>query len=98
METLRISLPFSLKNFVDEQLAAGSHKSASDYFTALVRAERKRRAEEELLELIRKGEESGPATPMTAQDWKDIRSRALAKLTKEKRTYGRSLQKARSLK
>jgi antitoxin ParD1/3/4 len=98
METLKISLPSALKSFVDEQLANGSHKSPSAYFAALVRAERKRRAEEKLLELINQAEQSGPATPMTAQDWKNVRSQALARLAKERRPHGKNRQKTSGVK
>jgi antitoxin ParD1/3/4 len=96
METLKISLPSSLKSFVDEQLATGNHKDPSEYIAALVQAERKRSAEKKLLELVKQADESGPATPMTAQDWDRIRSRARARLAKEKRGHGKSRQKARS--
>ncbi len=98
MKTLTISLPSALKSFVDEQLANGNHKDPSNYIAALVRAERKRRAEKKLLELVRQADESGPATPMTAQDWERVRSRALTRLAKEKRRYGKSRQKTRGIK
>ncbi len=98
MNTLKISLPHDLKSFVHEQLAAGNHKNPSAYIAALVRAERRRRAEKKLLELVRQADESGPATPMTAQDWDRIRSRARARLAKEKRRNGKSRQQARGVK
>jgi len=98
MNTLKISLPHDLKSFVHEQLAAGNHKNPSAYIADLVRAERRRRAEKKLLELVRQADESGPATPMTAQDWDRIRSRARARLAKEKRRNGKSRQKARGVK
>jgi antitoxin ParD1/3/4 len=98
MDALKISLPPALKNFVDEQLAAGNHKNPSDYITDLVLAERKRLAEQKLLKLMKEADESGPATPMTKQDWKDIRSRALARLAKERRPHGKNRQKTRRVK
>ena len=98
MNTLKISLPHDLKSFVHEQLAAGNHKNPSAYIADLVRAERRRRAEKKLLELVRQADESGPATLMTAQDWDRIRSRARARLAKEKRRNGKSRQKARGVK
>jgi antitoxin ParD1/3/4 len=96
METLKISLPSALKSFVDEQLANGSHKTPSDFFAALVREERKRLAEKRLLKLIKEAEESGPATPVTSQTWKNIRARALARLAKEKGRHGKNRHKPRS--
>ena len=67
MATLNISLPKPLKDFVDDQVSAGSHSNASAFIAALVRAERKRRAEEKLLALVREAEESGPSTPWTPE-------------------------------
>src|SRR5438093_12429402 len=96
METLKISLPPALKSFVHEQLSAGNHKSPSAYIADLVLADRKRLAEQKLIKLVQEADESGPATPMTAQDWDRIRSRARARLAKEKRRHGKNRQKARS--
>jgi len=96
MDALKISLPPALKNFVDEQLAAGNHKNPSDYIADLVLAERKRVAEQKLIQLMKEADDSGPATPVTAETWKGIRSRALARLAKEKRRHGKNRHKARS--
>ncbi len=98
METLKISLPTTLKTFVDEQLATGNHKTPSAFFAALVREERKRIAEQRLLELVEQADRSGPATPMSAQDWKDIRARARARLAKESRAHAKNRQKTRGVK
>jgi antitoxin ParD1/3/4 len=67
---MTISLPESLKQFVEQQVSAGKYASAEEYIGALVEAER---ARARLEELIVEGFESGPATEMTAQDWEDIR-------------------------
>lgn len=37
METLNISLPEPLKEFVDEQVNSGRHSNASDYVRELIR-------------------------------------------------------------
>jgi hypothetical protein len=55
---------------------------------------RKRLAEQKLIKLIKEAEDSGPATPMTDQDWKDIRSRALSRLAKETRRYGKDRRRS----
>ena len=96
MNTLKISLPHDLKSFVHEQLAAGNHKNPSAYIADLVLAERKRLAEQKLLKLMKEADDSGPAAPVTAQTWKNIRSRALARLAKEKRRHGKNRHKTRS--
>jgi antitoxin ParD1/3/4 len=48
MTTLNISLPDAMKSFVEEQVHKGMYASASDYIRALVRADQKRQAEQEL--------------------------------------------------
>ncbi len=94
METLKISLPRELKSFVDEQRTTGSHKSPSAYFADLVQAERRRVAEQKLIKLMQEADESGSATPMTEQDWKDLRSRVRARLEKGKRPHGKNRLKS----
>jgi Arc/MetJ-type ribon-helix-helix transcriptional regulator len=96
MDTLKISLPPALKSFVEEQLAAGNHKNHSAYIADLVNAERKRLAEQKLIRLMKEADDSGPARPVTAQTWKRIRARALARLAKEKRQHGKNRHKTRS--
>ncbi|WP_295454615.1 type II toxin-antitoxin system ParD family antitoxin [uncultured Thiodictyon sp.] len=48
MQTVNISLPDPLKQFVDGQVAQGRYSSASDYVRELIRADEKRNAEETL--------------------------------------------------
>ena len=96
MPAFKITLPQELKRYVDACVAEGDHGDASDFIARLVRAEKKRRAEKELLRLVREAEASGPATPMTRKDWEGIRRRALARIASEKRTHANRRQKARS--
>ena len=46
MQSMNISLPDPLKEFVDHQVAEGRHSSASEYVRELIRADEKRKAEE----------------------------------------------------
>ena len=48
MQSLNISLPESLKEFVAGQIAAGRYSSASEYVRELNCADEKRKAEERL--------------------------------------------------
>ena len=72
MASLNIDLPEKLQEFIEEQVAAGTYNSASEYLQALVRDDQKRRAQQRLEALVLKGLESGPATPMTDADWDDM--------------------------
>ena len=98
METLTISLPAALKTFVEEQLTTGNYKTPSTYITALLRAERKRLAEEKLLALLKEADASGPATPMTAQDWQNIHRKGLAQLAEQRQEHAKDRQKTRGRK
>ena len=74
MQTMNISLPEQLKEFIDEQVGTGRYSSASEYVRELVRGDEKRRERDKLKALLIEGLESGPATEMTKQDWLDIRA------------------------
>ena len=62
----------------------GSYSTASEYLRELIRNAQKRAAQERLEEMLLEGINSGPATPMTEQDWEDIRREALERLAARK--------------
>lgn len=85
MESMNISLPEPLKAFVDSQISTGRYSSASEYVRELIRADEKRRAEEQLEALLLaglKGEES----VMSRADWQQLRQEATAQLRAKRRT------------
>lgn len=84
METVSIALTKDQKEFVDAQMAAGRHRSVSAYLNALLRAERRRKAEEHLVALVREAEASGPATKMTKADWDRLKQQVWDRVAKAK--------------
>jgi antitoxin ParD1/3/4 len=74
MDTMNIALPEILKEFVVTRVREGGYSSASEYVRELIRADQKQKALAVLEAEILKGLNSGPAEPMTAEDWKNIRS------------------------
>lgn len=72
MKSMNISLPDSMRAYVENQVASGGYSTASEYFRELVRFDQKRKANERLESLLLEGLQSGNATPMTEQDWQDI--------------------------
>lgn len=74
---MNVALPRSLKEFVQDEVQRSGYSSASEYVRALIRAARRRIAEEELEALIREGIESGPAVPITPEFWEERRQEAL---------------------
>ena len=73
MATMNISLPDSLKAFVEEQAASGHYAGTSDYIRDLIRQDaERRRALEDLRVEIQKGLDSGIAKDF---DWDEHRAR-----------------------
>ena len=84
MQTMNISLPDPLKEFVDHQIAEGRYSSVSEYIRELIRDDEKRKAKERLEALLLEGLE-GEDTELTRQDFDDIRKEALAQLKRHKK-------------
>jgi antitoxin ParD1/3/4 len=84
MQTMNISLPDQLKEFVDDQVGSGRYSSVSEYVRDLIRDDEKRKAQEKLEAMLMEGLQSGEPTQMTRQDWADIRKEALKQLESRK--------------
>jgi antitoxin ParD1/3/4 len=88
MESMNISLPEPLKQFVDSQILTGRYSSASEYVRELIRADEKRKAEEQLEAKLLEGLNSAESA-LTRNDWNAIRKEALAKVESRKRKQSR---------
>lgn len=65
--SMNISLPNTMKAFVDELVQSGGYGTASEYFRELVRRDQKERAEARLETLLLQGLESGDPVPLNAE-------------------------------
>ena len=74
MTTLNVSISDSLKHFVDQEVARRGCRSRSRYFQALVKEDARRRARESLEAKLLEGLDS-PLSPMTREDWRQLRRR-----------------------
>lgn len=83
MKSINISLPDVMRTYVEEQVASGGYSTVSEYFRELVRQDQKRKAEERLQTLLLEGLNSGTATPLTDQDWDDIRQAVQKKVSQQ---------------
>ncbi|MDD5298471.1 MAG: type II toxin-antitoxin system ParD family antitoxin [Rhodocyclaceae bacterium] len=72
---MNISLPDSLKTFVDQQVAQGGYGSSSEYVRELIRTDQVRRAKDQLRELLREGLASGECEPLEDGYWSGLRQR-----------------------
>jgi antitoxin ParD1/3/4 len=84
MDSMNISLPEPLKQFVDGQIAAGRYSSASEYIRELIRDDEKRKAEERLEALLLEGLQDEEAE-LTREDWSAIRKEAQARVAARKK-------------
>lgn len=75
MTRLNISLPESMRKFVEEQVRGGDYDTPSDYVRTLIREAQVRAAKQELESKLIEGLERGPATPMTSEEWDELKRR-----------------------
>lgn len=76
MTTVTISLPESLKEFVDSQLATKGYGNVSEYFRSLLRNAQKAEAEARLETLLLEGLASAEDIPVTPEFWSELRAEA----------------------
>ncbi|MFM8331912.1 MAG: type II toxin-antitoxin system ParD family antitoxin [Candidatus Methylumidiphilus sp.] len=83
MTTMNISLPDTLKSFVDTQLRERGYGSSSEYIRDLIRNDQIQQAERRLAALMLEGINSGPAMPIDQNFWdakhENLKSRLLNK-------------------
>jgi antitoxin ParD1/3/4 len=78
MGTMNISLPDSMKNFIDEQVAEKGYGTSSEYVRDLIRREQDR---EKLRGLLIEGLESGPGHVADAAYFDGLRERIRQRAT-----------------
>lgn len=76
MTTMNISLPDSLKLFVDEQVAEAGYGTSSEFVRDLIRRERDRLA---LRNLLLEGPASGVAEPLEPDYFDNLRAKVRGK-------------------
>lgn len=82
--SMNISLPETMKSFVDEQVRSGRYGTASEYIRELVRRDQKERAETRLEALLLEGLDSGEDIPVTPEFWETLRGKLAARRAKRK--------------
>jgi len=74
MASLNISLPQTMKDFVEGQVRSAGFSTPSEYIRALIRDDQKRRAEEKLEALLLEGLQSGEPIEITPEYWERKRA------------------------
>ena len=73
MASLNISLPQSLKDYVEGQVQAAGYSTPSEYVRELLRQDQQRRAEQKLESLLLEGLNSGTPIEITPEYWESKR-------------------------
>jgi antitoxin ParD1/3/4 len=84
MQTMNISLPDPMKQFVEQRIEAGDYSSASEYIRELLRADQKRQAREELENVLLNSLKSGDPIEVTPDMIEDVRQRLRARSAQRK--------------
>ncbi len=73
-KSLNISLPPSLKDYLDDQVKEGGYDTPSEYISELVREDQQRKAQARLEALLLEGINSGEPIEATPEYWERKRS------------------------
>jgi antitoxin ParD1/3/4 len=85
MATINVSLPDEMKAFVENPAAKEGFGTTSEYLRSVIREVQKRQAKQALEAKLREATESGPAEPMTREDWDEIEREGLERLARQQR-------------
>lgn len=83
MASLNISLPQSLKEYVEGQVSARGYSTPSEYLRELLRHDQKQQAEEKLEALLLEGLNSGDPIQITPEYWQKKREQLIARHNKK---------------
>jgi antitoxin ParD1/3/4 len=89
MTTVTISLPESLKAFVNRQLATKGYGNVSEYFRSLLRGAQEAEEDDRLQALLVEGLAGGDDIPLTREFWTELKAEALQIAAKRKRSKHR---------
>jgi antitoxin ParD1/3/4 len=76
--SMNISLPETMKSFVDDLVESGGYGTASEYIRELVRRDQKVRAEARLEALLVEGLDSGDDISVNPEFWETLRGKLAA--------------------
>ena len=82
MASLNISLPQSLKDYVEDRVSVGGYSTPSEYLRELLRQDQKQRSEEKLETLLLEGLESGEPIEISPEYWEKKRKRLMERLSR----------------
>ncbi len=84
MTTVTISLPESLKTFIEEQIATKGYGNVSEYFRTLLREAQAKEEDAKLEALLIEGLTSGEDIPLSREFWTELKAEAAELARKHK--------------
>jgi antitoxin ParD1/3/4 len=84
MNTLTISLPDSLRDFIEAEVRTKGYGNVSEYVRSLVREAQAREANARLESLLIEGLTRGKEIPLSSDFWSELRQDAAAILAKRR--------------
>lgn len=82
MTSLNISLPRTMKDFIEGQVKSAGFSTPSEYVRALIRDDQKRLAEEKLEALLLEGLNSGEPIKISPEYWERKRAQLIERHSK----------------
>lgn len=76
MTTVTVSMPDSLKDFLDTEVQTKGYGNVSEYIRTLLREAQAKNEDARLEALLLEGLASGEAIPVTPEFWKELRADA----------------------
>ncbi|MEK6397048.1 MAG: ribbon-helix-helix domain-containing protein [Terriglobus sp.] len=93
MTTVTVSMPDSLKHFLDSEVEAKGYGNVSEYIRTLLREAQAKNQEARLEALLLEGLASGNGIPLTPDFWKELKSDAAKILDKQNKTKSARVRK-----
>ena len=93
MTTMTISLPDSLKDFIEHEVETKGYGNVSEYLRGLLREAQKKEAESRLDALLLEGLASGEDIALTPEFWKRLRTEAAQILVGRNRRARRRIER-----
>ncbi len=83
--SMNISLPPPLKTWIEQQVEKRGYSTASEFVRDVLRREQEQAIRAAIDDRLVQAIESGEATPMTAKDWKRVRTEGLKRARTRKK-------------
>lgn len=93
MTSINISLPETMREYVDRQVESGGYSTASEFIRQLIRNDQKRQADQRLQAALLEGLDSGEPIEITDEWWSRKRAELTAKLNGKSKPKRKSSSK-----